>query len=623
MSVVVETWTRDDIEALREGWDFEAKRAAGRDGNGKLPEDFWPTYSAMANTRGGQIVLGVKETADGALELLGITDPERVERELWNLLQNPQKVSANLLRENDVEQREVEGKRILLVHVPRASRSQRPIYLNGDWSHAYVRVGDGDRRLERDRVRRMLADAEYDTRDDRVLPKFGLTDLDPESLAAYRNLFRSNDSAHPWLTLGDRELLQQLGGWRVDRESGEEGLTVAGLLLFGRGVAIREVFPNYFLDYQERDAIDDPSHWNDRITPDGTWSGNLFDFFRRVLPRLKSELKVPFALDPDLFRKDETAVGEALREALVNALVHADYEGRSSIQIIKAREGFVLRNPGTLRLSVEEIRQGGHSDCRNRTLQRMFARIGFGEQAGSGFARILRAWREQHWVVPLISDDAAGECSTLRLSVASLFPEDVMARLRARFGERFARLDENGRLAVATAEAEARITNARLQELTTAHARDLTFLLRRLVEEGFLESHGDRRGAWYSPRVPSGRPPTSPQSLSQTPESLSQSLSQTPPSLSQTSLPEGFEDPAARIARQRWARREQVEEVVVAVCRGRFTSIREIAARLGRTPTTIRKNYIPRLVASGRLELRDPGSPTSPDQAYRTVDPAP
>ena len=45
---------------------------------------------------------------------------------------------------------------------------------------------------------------------------------------------------------------------------------------------------------------------------------------------------------------------------------------------------------------------------------------------------------------------------------------------------------------------EGRVANARLQELTTAHARDLTFLLRRLVDEGFLESHGDRRGAWYT-----------------------------------------------------------------------------------------------------------------------------
>jgi ATP-dependent DNA helicase RecG len=52
MTASGEPWTLDEVEALREGWDFEAKRATGKDGGGKLPEDFWPTYSAMANTRG-------------------------------------------------------------------------------------------------------------------------------------------------------------------------------------------------------------------------------------------------------------------------------------------------------------------------------------------------------------------------------------------------------------------------------------------------------------------------------------------------------------------------------------------------------------------------------------------
>ena len=420
MTAPGEPWTLDEVEALREGWDFEAKRAAGKDGGGKLPEDFWPTYSAMANTRGGHVVLGLKEEADGVLAVQGIKDAERLERELWDQLQNRQKVSVNLLAEGDVAQQEIEGKRIIVVRVPRATRKQRPVYLRGEWTEVYVRVGEGDRRLDVERIRRMMADAEYDTRDERVLVKYGLGDLNAESIAAYRNLLRSYSPGHPWLAENDQRLLEKLGGWRRDRESGEEGLTSAGLLFFGEETSIREVFPYYFLDYQDRPDLEDPSRWSDRITPDGTWSGNLFDFFRRVIPRIKSDLKVPFELDADLVRKDDTHISEALREAVVNSIIHADYEGRTSLQIVKSREGFMLRNPGMLRLSVEEIRQGGRSDCRNRTLQRMLALLGFGEQAGSGFSRILRAWREQHWVEPLIADDMSGDFSVLRLSQASL-----------------------------------------------------------------------------------------------------------------------------------------------------------------------------------------------------------
>src|SRR5438477_6341170 len=108
----------DDLDTLREGWDFEAKLAAGRDGQGVVPESLWETYSAMANTEGGVIVLGAKELPDGSLQLHGIVDIEKVERDLWNLLQNPQKVSANLLRRDDVRRVELDGRALLVIQVP-------------------------------------------------------------------------------------------------------------------------------------------------------------------------------------------------------------------------------------------------------------------------------------------------------------------------------------------------------------------------------------------------------------------------------------------------------------------------------------------------------------------------
>lgn len=72
-----------DLEALREGAEVEFKRAAGRDGRGRLPEDFWETYSAFANTAAGTVVLGVRETAAGfAVE--GVADAAKVRRELFD-----------------------------------------------------------------------------------------------------------------------------------------------------------------------------------------------------------------------------------------------------------------------------------------------------------------------------------------------------------------------------------------------------------------------------------------------------------------------------------------------------------------------------------------------------------
>ena len=61
--------TLGDIATLRESSEVECKLAQGRDGKGKLPEDIWESYSAFANTDGGDILLGLREDLQGLLTL--------------------------------------------------------------------------------------------------------------------------------------------------------------------------------------------------------------------------------------------------------------------------------------------------------------------------------------------------------------------------------------------------------------------------------------------------------------------------------------------------------------------------------------------------------------------------
>jgi ATP-dependent DNA helicase RecG len=94
----------------------------------------------------------------------------------------------------------------------------------------------------------------------------------------------------------------------------------------------------------------------------------------------------------DGVRQDDTPMHKALREALVNALVHADYTDRASVKIVKRPDGFLFRNPGLMRVPPAAALMGGESDCRNRTLHQMFLNVGFGERAGSGLPRIKKDW---------------------------------------------------------------------------------------------------------------------------------------------------------------------------------------------------------------------------------------
>ena len=151
--------TLDDISLLAEGFELECKLAQGQDGKGELPKDFWPTYSAMANAHGGVVLLGIRESSSGQFTVAGIENVAKVRGDLFNGLSNREKVSANLLTDGDVQEAVVDGRSVLVVHIPPATRKQKPVYLHGrPLGNTYRRLNDGDRVCDDETVKRMLAE---------------------------------------------------------------------------------------------------------------------------------------------------------------------------------------------------------------------------------------------------------------------------------------------------------------------------------------------------------------------------------------------------------------------------------------------------------------------------------
>ena len=169
-------------------WEFKSAK-------GGLPGSMWETYSAMANTDGSVIVLGVKED-DGDFEVHGLDDPTKTEKDFWTTINNRGKVSANLLANGDVRIVPVGGKPVLVVQVPRAARRQRPIFVGQNpLDGTYRRYSDGDYLCSRDEVGRMLADQADQPADCEILSGFRVEDLDQRSLSQYRNRFASRSLA--------------------------------------------------------------------------------------------------------------------------------------------------------------------------------------------------------------------------------------------------------------------------------------------------------------------------------------------------------------------------------------------------------------------------------------------
>ncbi len=487
------------LDNLQEDIDIECKLASGKDGKGWVPNSLWETYSAFANTNGGIIILGVKELSSTQFELQGVDNIYQLRADFFNTINNRSKVNKNILSDRHVLEVKIEGKQLLFIAVPRASRKQQPIYLNNNpLNNTYIRQNEGDYRLDDESVKRMLAD-QSDIRDDEILAYYGIEDLAMESLQSYRQRYSNLKPQAELNDLDNIEFLRRIGAYGVNREKGEQGLTRAGLLMFGMHHVISDVFPNYMVDYQERPRVEAESRWVDRIVPDGSWSGNLYDFYRKVYAKLVQDLKIPFELKEGV-RQEDTPMHIALREALVNCIVHADYTDRASILIVKRPDMFSFRNPGLMRVPLEIALQGGESDCRNRKLHQMFRLINVGEQAGSGIPKILSGWQSQHWLPPYLHEKREPNNQTLlKLTMVDLFPQETMQQLTALFGEKFRLLNEEERVALAIAKIEGVVTHNRLQSMSTNHSVDISRNLQHLVKEGFLDSTGGR-GAVYTLR---------------------------------------------------------------------------------------------------------------------------
>ena len=95
-----------------------------------LPVSLWDTYSSFANCYGGVIILGVKENRDGSWQTTGLKNPSKLKKEFWDIVNNPKKISINLLSEKDVEIFDYSGDTIMVIHVPAAHREQKPVYIN-------------------------------------------------------------------------------------------------------------------------------------------------------------------------------------------------------------------------------------------------------------------------------------------------------------------------------------------------------------------------------------------------------------------------------------------------------------------------------------------------------------
>ncbi len=365
-----------------------------------LSKDVWETYSAFANTTGGYIILGVKEKP--AIEPMGVVDPERIVKELCDQANNKEKVSHNIIKDKNIRHETIDGKTIIIIYVPELRMGQKPLYLNNNLKKTYIRKNSGDYIASEEELRRFLRNAQENL-DNELLEHYTEEDLCVESILTFKNLVHQRNPSKQYLAMDNRKFLLEMGIFQIDRKDSRKAkLTLAGLLFLGKYQAIIQRFPHFHLEYIDARGTQH-SRWRDRVSsgdieyPDL----NLLEFYRIVYEKLSHTIEEPFKLDEHSRRKSVVELRTALREALANIVIHADYfDSESEIKVTVENFCYTFSNPGAMKVPRLQFFTGGKSLPRNNTLISFFRRIGASERAGTGGREILDAIQANQYRPP-------------------------------------------------------------------------------------------------------------------------------------------------------------------------------------------------------------------------------
>ena len=403
-----------------------------------VPQDAYKTVSAFANTAGGWLVFGVRDSG-GALDVVGVVEVDKVQNDFLSTLRAGEKLNHVITVEEQAE--EMDGKTLLVFHVPESARGDKPVYLGGDIRESYIRRGAGDERCTKPEIERFLRDAAADY-DGQVVDLDAERFYDPDSLRWYRRVF---DDRNPGRRreLPDMEFLHE---WGFVVERGDRlAPTLAAVLVLGRARYVRQVLHRPVVDCQFIDSTFDAwppdLRWSDRVVVEE----NLVQAWLILSERYVRRADRPFRIDPATLRRDDDPPDYvSFRESAINLLLHQDYgdQGRhGSIRLFRDRMEF--RNPGDAFATIDELLEPGAKDLRNPKIVAAFRRLGLSEQAGTGIRAIFRNWQAVGHVPPVIDNDKTNKAFEMCFVREALLSEEqriFQSRMGLRLNEAEARV---------------------------------------------------------------------------------------------------------------------------------------------------------------------------------------
>jgi ATP-dependent DNA helicase RecG len=486
---------RELVQALRSFGtdlsDVEAKRA--RDG---LPRSVRETLSSFSNTAGGVLVLGLDE--EQRFAAVGVADPKRVSEALTSLASAEMEPPLRPL----VQLHQFEGTVLVTAEVPELDPSQKPCFYRGAGmtKGSFVRVGDSDRQLSHYEVHLLVASRGQPRHDEEPVSGAGPPTLEPGAVAGFCERLRA--SRPSFEALDDLSVLRR-SRVLVSDPTGGECVSVGGLLALGTHP--QEFFPQLNLTFVHYPtSTGTPLASGERFLDNVTIDGSIPTIVREALAVLRRNM-TRRAVVSGAGRNDVWEYPEpALREALVNALVHRDLSSASrgtQVQVEMFPDRLHVGNAGGLfgPVTLERLGEEGVSSSRNALLMRILEDVPLAgehrtvcENRGSGIRTMIYALRQAGMTLPIFENRVA----TFDVTFPNhTLMSDRTVRWIAALGEET--LTDSQVTALAMLRDGATLDNARYRTATGVDSRVATAELQDLVARELVTQVGERRWATY------------------------------------------------------------------------------------------------------------------------------
>lgn len=284
---------------------------------------------------------------------------------------------------------------VVTLEVPEAAYEDKPVYYAGAgmMKGSYIRVGDADLKMTDKEIYSLMAFRNNVHDELRIVQRAELIDLDMDKI---EDFLKIQVSKRPnFAKLGKERMLEELG-IITKSDAGVFKPTVAGMLCFG--IYPQSIFPQLCVTCISVPGfeIGEVVGVKERFIDNKKIEGTIPEMIEGSIAFLLKNISVKTIINRDTAKREDKAEypANAIREAVLNALIHRDYSVHSEgvyIQMRMYKNRIEIQNPGGVfgRLSIEEIEKRKNYDARNPGLIKILEEIGIIENRGSGVPTMI------------------------------------------------------------------------------------------------------------------------------------------------------------------------------------------------------------------------------------------